>query len=103
MLNSHYLVLRCAACLGAAHSRRRFSLNGECISLNPLCSISKQLLQWTENDAICIRVRLPPTLSTEHNLLFMLIVCTCDYEVEHCVCVCVSVHLCPRLLALNSL
>lgn len=67
----------------------------------PLSAISKQLLQWTENDAICMRVQLPPTLSTEHNLLFMLIVYTCDYEIEQRVCVCL--HLRPCLLVLNSL
>lgn len=65
----------------------------------PLLAISKQLLQWTEDDAICMSVWLPPTLSAEHNLLFMLIVYTCDYEVEHCVCVCVCIYVCMCVCA----
>lgn len=41
-------------------------------------------------------VWLPPTLSTAHNLLFMLIVNSCDYEFEQCecVCVCICVYMC---------
>lgn len=57
----------------------------------PQLAISKQLLQRAENDAICMRVWLPPTLSSEHNLFFMLFVYT-YYQVERCVCVCICTH-----------